>query len=533
MSGKTDKKQEEWLEVRKGEISKEISQIDEKIAKIDKRVSRQKIFLDERMEEIDVTKKKISELLDMETDSKEQITQHIEMLSWLIDSIDESIENLKNSMVENVDQSVKDNTQNFKSFLDDLNEIMIPLGSAKKIKDEDEMESIILSITSTLELFSENIDETIDIMSETIQDATKRAVEESGKEFDGFVEDIHQVFETFNTVLQKLKLTNSIKKYVELEKIYQECNTILDTYEEFALKKAMMDADKSYFKDELKIIDEYGIKDDKDSLVKKKKLLSIRVDSLTSDLTDLRVALEEYGEKLEFIEIEKQNLRSFFEALSDEIVESQKVTSETYNVMYATLDNIHSTIPFIKNELRNSSNSSIFEVINEFRTGIKTFGKIVNIIKKVQKVDDIKKQQEYITKINQKSKAQLQKLKKIFPKMSKDVRKANVQSIEQSFMEFNEFIETFKKKFYIIQDTVTAITLSTSERLISDLQGLFDDQIGYRSALIERKVYIKQLESLLDKYDRLLQSIETKLKIYEKKGDRTQRKVIKLEKTIL
>ncbi len=525
-----DRKQEllsaskDKLNVRLRDLEKSLKARAQKIHKLQK-------YLKNKHREIVDTKKKIKSLAHIEEQSKAQIDQNIEMLTWLVDSVNNTVAELKANMILNSENAILENVTDFKNYVKDLEEIMEPLGECSSISDQKELNLITNSIASTLELFSENIDQSIDSISELIQKATAEAVGRSSSEFDGFIEDIHQIFDTFNNILQKLKLTNSTKKYLALEEIYVESNSLLDELFDFNQASARERAQKSISQKELELLSTYGLSKNKNVI--RKQLIEIQktksgLQEKYHKKQNLREALEE---KVDFIESEKETIRTWFEALTDEVVDSQNTATETYNIMYATLDSIHSSISFIKADLRNSSESTIRSVIDEFTKSAKAFGRMVAIIKKLDKVVDPIKKQKSIALIYKKSKLHITKINNIVAKLSKEVKTANLDAIEESFVDFDKFIEIFKNKFYVIQDAVSAITLSSSGQLIRDLEELSENQLESREELQDLDLVLGELKIQLDSYSGKIQGLENDLKIYDH-SDRKRRKVLLLTKTV-
>ena len=115
-------------------------------------------------------------------------------------------------------------------------------------------------------------------------------------------------------------------------------------------------------------------------------------------------------------------------------------------------------------------------------------------------------------------------MKQTLTDMSKNVRESNLKAIEKSFAEFNEFVLNFKSKFYIIQEAVASITVSTSGSLIHDLEQFSEDQINFRQKIIEKQMDIHYAQYQKNAYEQQLQGIENELKVYGGKDNRKHRK---------
>ncbi len=213
-------------------LNEELSDLDIQLKEQKRKELKLEKFLKEKSKEIQEITKKIKSMARVESKSKGKIDKNIDLLKSLIDSIDKNVNDLQEKMIKNSEKAIEENISDFQSYVNDLQDIMAPLAESKSIKDQFQLSQTVISIAMTLEMLSENIEDSIESMSELIQKANAEALRKSSKDFDKFLLNIHKIFDTFNAILQKLKLINSIKKYLDLEDIYSESNQILDTLEE-------------------------------------------------------------------------------------------------------------------------------------------------------------------------------------------------------------------------------------------------------------------------------------------------------------
>ncbi|MHA1899667.1 MAG: hypothetical protein ACTSWX_03985, partial [Promethearchaeota archaeon] len=512
----------------------ELTDLDKQLKEQKRKEQKFKKFLKEKSKEIQDATKKIKGLAGVESQSKGQIDVNIELLQSLINSIDDHVSELKEKMVQNSEKAIEENISDFQSYVKDLQDIMAPLGESKSIKNQTQLSQTVIGIAMTLEMLSENIEDSIDSISELIQKANADALEKSSKDFDDFLLNIHKIFDTFNNILQQLKLVNSIKKYLDLEEIYQESNKILDNLEEIQKKQMDLQIHKEIRKEELEYLEKFGLSKDLDALKARRAFLKKKFDEIQRKYNEYYEKHSKLSENYEFIVQEKETIRDWFEALTEEVIAQQNVATDTYNEMFATLDSIDSTINFIKTDIRNASEREITVIINEFTTYANTFGKMVGIIKKIEKTSNLSNMQKGIKVINGKSQIYIEKIRKIVKKLSKQVKNSNLKAIDESFDEFDSFINTFKEKFYIIQDAVSAITLTSSGSLIDDLLNLSDEQIKSRQNILKSEFELLSLNTRLDFIKKQIQGVEKEINIYSGKGktDLKRRKVLKIKKSI-
>ncbi len=516
-------------------LNEELSDLDKQLKEQKRKELKLEKFLKEKSKEIQEITKKIKSMARVESKSKGKIDKNIDLLKSLIDSIDKNVSNLQEKMIKNSEKAIEENVSDFTSYVNDLQDIMAPLGESKSIKDQNQLSQTVIGIAMTLEMLSENIEDSIESMSELIQKANADALEKSSKDFDDFLLSIHKIFDTFNAILQKLKLLNSVKKYLDLEDIYSESNQILDTLEENQKKQTNIQIHKEIRKEELDYLEKFGMSKSLDDLKARKVFLKKKFDELQIKYNNIDVEYAKLSEKYEFTVQEKETIRDWFEALTEEVIAQQNIATDTYNEMFATLDSIDSTINFIKADIRNASEREIIIIINEFTTYANTFGKMVGIIKKIEKTTNLSNMQKGIKVINGKSKIYIEKISKIVKKLSKQVKNSNIKAIDESFGEFDSFIDNFKEKFHTIQDAVSAITLTSSSSLIEDLTNLSDEQIKGRRNLLKSELELLALNTRLDFIKKQIQGVENEVKLYSDKGktDLKRRKVLKLRKSIV
>ncbi len=514
-------------------LEEELEDLEKQLKEQNRKELKLKKFLKAKSIEIQDITKNIKSMARVESKSKGKIDKNIDLLKSLIDSIDKHVTELQEKMVKNSEIAIEENISDFQSYVNDLQDIMSPLGESKSIKNQDQLSQTVIGIAMTLEMLSENIEDSIESMSELIQKANADALQKSSKDFDDFLLSVQKIFNTFNNILQQLKLVNSIKKYLDLEEIYSESNQILDNLEEIQKKKMNMQIHQENRKEQLDYLEKFGMSKKLDDLNSRKDFLKQKFDDIQSKYNNSDVEHAKLSEKYEFTVQEKETIRDWFEALTDEVVAQQNIATDTYNEMFATLDSIDSTINFIKADIRNASEREIIIIINEFTTYANTFGKMVGIIKKIEKTT-LSNMQKGIKVINGKSKIYIEKISKIVKKLSKQVKNSNIKAIDESFGEFDSFIENFKDKFHIIQDAVSAITLTSSGSLIEELSNLSDDQIKGRQNLLKSELELLALNTRLDFIKKQIQGVENEIKLYSDKGktDLKRRKVLKIRKSI-
>ena len=510
-------------------VSSEIDEIDQEIKKLQAKIRKQKKFSKVKQNEIDSSHEKIHQLEILEVKSKTQIDQNIEMLTWLVDSIDDSSDQLKKNM--DTTEAILENVADLEIFVSDLEEILDPLKPTKK-KSSSLAPSKIRDITKILDIFFETFPNSIDSITERLRRSNTAAIKQSTKEFDEYINDIHSVFDTFNSILQQLRLTNSTRKYLALEEIYREIDHIIDKIKPLTKELVQYQAQKAIKQETLASLKIIGLKKEATILNQRKQGLLKEKDLLEHKFNEAQTVANKVSEDLEFIELEKTTIRDWFAALTEEVIENQNTATETYNIMFHTLDQIHSQLGSIKTDFKAASEAAFNKIILEFISLTRKLAKIVAIINKIDKVSDPVKKKEYLHDIYKRSIDNIKKIRKLIKKLGNSVNVTNDKAIAKSFLEFDKFVQLFKEKFYFIQDAVSAITLSSSSRLIADLQTYSEQQSSLReqadNAKFQELFYSLQLASI----DLKLEGVKNDLSV-SSIDTKKRRKILKIAKRII
>ncbi|MHA1648443.1 MAG: hypothetical protein ACTSVL_12815, partial [Promethearchaeota archaeon] len=521
------------------QLNVSVAEISRETIKISKKIKRKEKFLKEKQHEINSTKKKIKILAQDEKDSKVEIEKIFEMLTWFTESIDESIANLKSRIIEYSKQAVSEQSKDLKLLVADLKDIMLPLKEFQKIKNLEQSKNaqkvkdaveLAGQIGDTLKIFAEHIGEAIEDISLGLQNANKEALKNGTTEFRDFIEDFYQVFSTFNEILHKLQLTNAVREYLGLNKIYREIINIEDELHELRLKTAELEAQKALNEIQIQGFEQFGILRDIQTLRKRKKFYQDKSNSLNSKTEQLIQGIEIAEERLNEVEQDRLSILTWLQALTDGVVENQNIAQKTYEEMYSTLDDIHTGLSIIQNDIEERSRAAIGEIIDLFESNMNSFNKIVSAIKKVDQISEPHKQFALIKAIYTKSAKKIASINEIIKKLGKNVTKANKDAIIESFIEFEGFLAIFKEKFHFIQESVSAITLHTSNQLIQNLESLSDvfikKKLDYSILLKEQRTN----EIIISKVEIYLKGINNDLKL-SSQSERKRRKKIEMIKT--
>ena len=117
-----DRKQELLL-VSKEKLDTQIYGLEKSLKVRAQKIQKLQKYLKNKHREIVDTKKKIKSLAHIEEQSKAQIDQNIEMLTWLVDSVNNTVAELKANMILNSENAILENVTDFKNYVQDLEDI--------------------------------------------------------------------------------------------------------------------------------------------------------------------------------------------------------------------------------------------------------------------------------------------------------------------------------------------------------------------------------------------------------------------------
>ncbi|MHA1104359.1 MAG: AAA family ATPase [Promethearchaeota archaeon] len=373
------------LEREKRDFELKISSLDTHLTKIDKELENYNIKkenvqrrIGELSKEKDILLKKI-EITEKEYESNtEDISGILQILSMLTQNINISVESIKSNIQQSNAEAIDTSAEDFRKFVLDIIDI---IKTMDYLEDEDEKESkatstTLHSILQTLNLFTNNVDLTIDQLISKVKESADVEIQRSTSNIDTLIQDLMEILENVHLSLRKLTMSKSQELYKQLEEISENINTQADDLNEIEIKVT-----------ELTIQNKH---DSESNTISRQRLEVVkkRIQELTDNLKgyndEIKQRTEQINKKqeenfLESINSLKSSRESYWEknaVLQSDIEEKQKELDDLQNKLQELkgIENlIESMMDIDKNVLElNTTNAEKKEVILNTEKGIAT-----------------------------------------------------------------------------------------------------------------------------------------------------------------
>ncbi|MHA1190702.1 MAG: AAA family ATPase [Promethearchaeota archaeon] len=364
------------LEREKRDFELKVSSLDVHLTKIDKELENYKIKkenvqrrIGELNKEKDILLKKI-EITEKEYESNtEDISGILQILSMLTQNINISVESIKSNIQQSNAEAIDTSAEDFRKFVLDIIDI---IKTMDYLEDEEEKDSkatstTLHSILQTLNLFTNNVDLTIDQLISRVKESADVEIQQSTSTIDTLIQDLMEILENVHLSLRKLTMSKSQELYKQLEEISENIKTQTDDLNEIEMKVT-----------ELTIQNKH----DSDSNTVSRQRLEVvnkRIKELTDNLNgyneEIKQRTEQINKKqkenfLESINLLKASRESYWEknaVLQSNIEKKQKELDDLQNKLQELkgIENlIESMMEIDKNVLElNTTNAEKKEVI--------------------------------------------------------------------------------------------------------------------------------------------------------------------------
>ena len=371
------------LEREKRDIELKVSSLDANLTKNDKELENYKIKkenvqrrIGELSKEKDILLKKI-EITEKEYESNtEDISGILQILSMLTQNINISVESIKSNIQQSNAEAIDTSAEDFRKFVLDIIDI---IKTMDYLEDEGEKESkttstTLHSILQTLNLFTNNVDLTIDQLISRVKESADIEIQQSTSTIDTLIQDLMEILENVHLSLRKLTMSKSQELYKQLEEISENINVQTDDLNEIEMK-----------------VTEFTIQNKHDSesnAISRQRLevVNKRIQELTDNLNGFNEEIKQRTEQinnkqeenlLESINSLKSSRENYWEknaVLQSEIEEKQKELDDLQNKLQELkgIENlIESMMEIDKNVLElNTTNAEKKEVILNTEKGI-------------------------------------------------------------------------------------------------------------------------------------------------------------------
>ena len=233
------------LEREKRDFEQKVSSLDSNLSKIGKELENynlKKENIQRRIGELGKEKETLSkkiEITEKEYESNtEDISGILQILSMLTQNINISVESIKSNIQQSNAEAIDTSAEDFRKFVLDIMDIIKTMDS---LEDEGEKESkststTLHSILQTLNLFTNNVDLTIDQLISKVKESADVEIQQSTSTIDTLIQDLMEILENVHLSLRKLTMSKSQELYKQLEEISENITAQTEDFNEIEMK---------------------------------------------------------------------------------------------------------------------------------------------------------------------------------------------------------------------------------------------------------------------------------------------------------
>lgn len=496
---------------------KELENYNIKKENVQRRIGELNKEKDNLLKKIEITEKEYES-------NTEDISGILQILSMLTQNINISVESIKSNIQQSNAEAIDTSAEDFRKFVLDIIDIIKTMDYLEDEKDSKASSNTLHSILQTLNLFTNNVDLTIDQLISRVKESADVEIQQSTSTIDTLIQDLMEILENVHLSLRKLTMSKSQELYKQLEEISENINSQNDDLNEIEMKVT-----------ELTIQNKH----DSESITVSSQRLDVvnkRIQELSDNLKiyneEIKQRIEHINKKqeenlLETINSLKTSRESYWEknaVLQSEIEEKQKELDSLQNKLQELkgIENlIESMVEIDKSVLElNNKNAEKKEVILNTEKEIKTK-------EEERKIFDANIEQLTISKnkfwentevLNAQIDEENKKLEETIDRL---------RSLENIMMIINSIEELTKENEDSENNIKTCLEAIEKANIgVEDIQKLIDkiqqELIAFREEKTEELEVQKKAQTTLNKLNKDLQKTQKKLNELNKNKEREQ-----------
>ncbi|MHA1648312.1 MAG: AAA family ATPase [Promethearchaeota archaeon] len=456
-------------------------------------------FIEER-EKIQVN---IDKQLDEQEKNSSELENILNLLTEISQNIDRSAGDIK-SDIQNVSQVAVDKSSTvFEQFMLDIRDIMTSFQEITETSGSqmNEMKEQLQFAADTLKLLIDNTKEPLDQMNDDVQEATDEALQESMANFDGFIRDFMDKFDSIRIAIQATAVSDTTELYRNLDDINENIQSqnqglsqLNNDKTKIDLKIEQLNQNQKKLENSLKEI-ENKLKDNKE-----------RTNKHTSETDEKNKRIEEIREEIKNLDSQLNDIKS---------------TSENFwkiNKDYQTeIDSKSEELKQITSDLNSLSNvKHILDTIENMNKEQEQDH--VEIEKKQQNILDVKKSEEKLTKDLDTISNQINQLKT--DRQSADDARSDLQiQIDAQ----NDVLSEFNGR---IKD------LENIQKIIDEIETLTQENSESKAKIESNSVQKDELEEKIKEFDKNIQEKDKKIASLQEERQNLETKEKELRKTL-
>ena len=533
-------------------LLKDIKSLEDSIEKIKKKQDSCIKRIDEKNKEKELKQVEIKRRESEYETSKNEVESVLKILEMMLERIHFSIGEIKSTMQNAGEDVINDTVDNFKSYVDDINNIFQIISGTvdeRQSLNDAEFDENMKAIIKQFEMMDENSRLVIDNFMTGVRNSQDTGLKKSMEPIDFFVNDLSELFDNARIVFSKLALSQSSEIYMQLDQINNEIAVITkensENQTEIALltskieqKKNESSSTSNKLKDldaKLKDLTAKVEKGDEEFKTKNDAIAANtkKIDEINDELKKLKDFSDSYWK-------EQQSIQAEIDGFNNDLTKIQADLNElnTINRILKERDEAEEEVESSKKmiEEKKSSIAEIEKKIGAINDEITAVNENINKLKaeKENKFSEAQQLQVNIDKENEQLKEvtdimrgleTVQKLIKSIENLGAEIAEAeerievNKEQIESSNQEIEE-----KNKLIAVEDE--SIAVLTKER--KELETV---EAGHRDVIVKLNKDVQATTKVLSDQEQMLKR-EHEIKEIIAETEATENSIVHLDEMI-
>ncbi|MHA1721267.1 MAG: hypothetical protein ACTSXK_17240, partial [Promethearchaeota archaeon] len=471
---KKSEREKTEVSLYKNNLTKEISELSAEKKKLSEQVENIKA----KLEKLQTDREELQQKIDKKSEEQEASADELEgvmtNIHELIQNIDRSAGNIKSDIQNATQVAIDVSKQHLEGFVQDLT---VLLESIKEISSAkaDEIKVELEQVVTTLNMWIEDSDSTIQQLNDVVTDASEEKLQESTENFDNFVLDFREIFDTIQMAIQALGVSDTSEQYKLLDSLNDKIQKEQTQFSEISNKLTKIESD---LEQKNKQNAEFERKlNELNKIIKENKE---RIENNNSEI-------EEKSKKIE-------NLKKDIEEINNNLVEIKKFsdnfwssTKETQSLIDSKSEELNSVVSDL------NSLGSVKRFLEDIEAATKDQEKLRENIK------NKKKSIEDLNHSNEKAVAETKSINEHINKIKQDREMA-----EDARGELEAQIDTENEK---LNASISKLKdLENVQKLISDIDNLIKENEELTATIKENEEKITVLDEEIQKLDEQINS---------------------------
>ncbi len=228
------------IDIQKANLDKDLSSLLENKKKFENQAENLQKKIDKLHEERTLLQERINKKETEQEKNSGELNLVLSTLQELMENIDRSAGDVK-SDIQNASQVAIDQSEAvLRSFVMDITDMLSTINEISS-KEEGKIKEELSQVMTTLNYLIENSDQPIQQLSEIVKDASEEALTESTANFDGFVADFVDKFDSIRIALQAMAISDTSEAYRTLDTINEGIQRDQSQLSEFVNKLTKID----------------------------------------------------------------------------------------------------------------------------------------------------------------------------------------------------------------------------------------------------------------------------------------------------